>query len=196
MKLKTKYFRAFCLVCAAVLMTAALSVSAFAADSIADQMAANSAAWWVAHNAGDQATCDALHAANVALAAQAASGGGASSYDSHSGTWSITTSSGSNISSSSSQDGKQTTSTYTTTTSSGRTSATSTDSYSDGSISSYMGHGGTNQGLQTSYNNAAAAVTSSNSYGSTSARNSAAGEVAVAKALLGLSNAEAKALQR
>ena len=174
MKLKTKYLRAFCLICAAVLMTAALSVSAFAADpTIEEQMAANSAAWWVAHNAGDQATCDALHAANVALAEQAASGGGSSTYNAQSGTWDITTSSGSNISSSSSQDGKQTTSTYTTTTSSGSVASTSTESYSDDSISSYMGNGGTHQGLQTSYNNAAAPVTSSNNYGSTAARNSA-----------------------
>ena len=197
MKLKTKYLRAFCLICAAVLMTAALSVSAFAADpTIEEQMAANSAAWWVAHNAGDQATCDALHAANVALAEQAASGGGSSTYNAQSGTWDITTSSGSNISSSSSQDGKQTTSTYTTTTSSGSVASTSTESYSDDSISSYMGNGGTHQGLQTSYNNAAAAVTSSNNYGSTAARNSASGEVAVAKELLGLSDSEASQLQR
>ena len=196
MKLKSKYLRAFCLVCAAVLLTAALSVSAYAADSIADQMAANSAAWWVAHNAGDQATCDALHAANEALAAQAASGGGSSSYNSAAGTWDISTSSGSNISSSSSQDGKQTTATYTTTTSSGSVSSTSTASYSDASIYAYYDYGGTSSGLQTSYNNAAAAVTSSNAYGSAAARNSAAGEVAVAKALLGLTDAEAYALQR
>jgi hypothetical protein len=196
MKLKSKYLRAFCLVCAAVLLTAALSVSAYAADSIADQMAANSAAWWVAHNAGDQATCDALHAANEALAAQAASGGGSSSYNSAAGTWDISTSSGSNISSSSSQDGKQTTATYTTTSSSGSVSSTSTASYSDYSIAAYYDYGGTSSGLQTSYNNAAAAVTSNNAYGSAAARNSAAGEVAVAKALLGLTDAEAYALQR
>ena len=196
MKLKTKYLRAICLICAAVIMTAALSVTAFAGSSVEDQMAANSAAWWVAHNAGDQATCDALHAANVALAEQAASGGGSSSYNAEAGTWNISTSSGSTITSSSAQDGKQSTATYTTTTSSGSVSSTSTASYSDASIYAYYDYGGTSSGLQTSYNNAAAAVTSSNAYGSTDARNSAAGEVAVAKALLGLSNSEANALQR
>ncbi len=196
MKLKTKYLRVISLICAAVAMTAALSVTAFADSSIEDQMAANSAAWWVAYNAGDQATCDALHAANVALADQAASGGGSSSYNADAGTWNVTTSSGSTITSSSSQDGKQTTATYTTTSSSGSVSSTSTASYSDDSIYAYYDYGGTSSGLQTSYNNAAAAVTSSNAYGSTDARNSASGEVAVAKALLGLTDAEANALQR
>jgi hypothetical protein len=196
MKLKTKYLRVISLICAAVILTAALSVTAFAGSSIEDQMAANSAAWWVAYNAGDQATCDALHAANVALADQAASGGDSSSYNADAGTWNVSTSSGSTITSSSSQDGKQTTATYTTTSSSGSVSSTSTASYSDASIYAYYDYGGTSSGLQTSYNNAAAAVTSSNAYGSTNARNSASGEVAVAKALLGLTDAEASELQR
>ena len=69
--MKTKYIRAISSICAAVILIAALSVSAFAATSIEEEMAANSAAWWVAYNAGDTATCEALHAANVALAAQA-----------------------------------------------------------------------------------------------------------------------------
>ena len=126
--MKSKYKRVIGSICAAVMLIAALSVGAFAATSVADQMAANSAAWHVANAAGDKATCDALHAANVALANQAASGGGSASYNSSSGTWNITTSSRSNISSSSSSNGKQTTSTYTTTRSSGRTSSPSVDS--------------------------------------------------------------------
>ncbi len=69
-------------------------------------MAANSAAWYIAKAAGDTATCEALHEANVALANSAASGGGSASYNSASGTWNITTSSGSTISSSGSSNGK------------------------------------------------------------------------------------------
>ena len=193
--MKSKYKRVIGSICAAVMLIAALSVGAFAATSVADQMAANSAAWHVAHAAGDKATCDALHAANVALANQAASGGGSASYNSSSGTWNITSSSGSNISSSSSSNGKQTTSTYTTTTSSGRTSSTSVDSYSSSSISSYKSNGGTNQGLQTAYNNDAYNVSSTGSYGNTNAVSSAAAEAAVAKELLGLTNAQAAKLQ-
>ena len=193
--MKSKYKRVLGSICAAVMLIAALSVGAFAATSVADQMAANSAAWHVANAAGDKATCDALHAANVALANQAASGGGSASYNSSSGTWNITSSSGSNISSSSSSNGKQTTSTYTTTTSSGRTSSTSVDSYSSSSISSYKSNGGTNQGLQTAYNNDAYNVSSTGSYGNTNAVSSAAAEAAVAKELLGLTNAQAAKLQ-
>ena len=193
--MKSKYKRVLGSICAAVMLIAALSVGAFAATSVADQMAANSAAWHVANAAGDKATCDALHAANKKLAAQAASGGGSASYNSSSGTWNITTSSGSNISSSSSSNGKQTTSTYTTTTSSGRTSSTSVDSYSSSSISSYKSNGGTNQGLQTAYNNDAYNVSSTGSYGNTNAVSSAAAEAAVAKELLGLTNAQAAKLQ-
>ena len=193
--MKSKYKRVIGSICAAVMLIAALSVGAFAATSVADQMAANSAAWHVANAAGDKATCDALHAANVALANQAASGGGSASYNSSSGTWNITTSSRSNISSSSSSNGKQTTSTYTTTTSSGRTSSTSVDSYSSSSISSYKSNGGTNQGLQTAYNNDAYNVSSTGSYGNTNAVSSAAAEAAVAKELLGLTNAQAAKLQ-
>ena len=193
--MKSKYKRVLGSICAAVMLIAALSVGAFAATSVADQMAANSAAWHVANAAGDKATCDALHAANEKLAAQAASGGGSASYNSSSGTWNITTSSRSNISSSSSSNGKQTTSTYTTTTSSGRTSSTSVDSYSSSSISSYKSNGGTNQGLQTAYNNDAYNVSSTGSYGNTNAVSSAAAEAAVAKELLGLTNAQAAKLQ-
>ena len=193
--MKNKYKRVIGSICAAVMLIAALSVGVFAATSVADQMAANSAAWHVANAAGDKATCDALHAANEKLAAQAASGGGSASYNSSSGTWNITTSSGSNISSSSSSNGKQTTSTYTTTTSSGRTSSTSVDSYSSSSISSYKSNGGTNQGLQTAYNNDAYNVSSTGNYGNTNAISSAAAEAAVAKELLGLTNAQAAKLQ-
>lgn len=182
-------------ICAAILLIAALSVSAFAATSTQSQMAANSAAWWVAYNAGDTATCNALHESNVSLAAQASSGGGSSSYNSSSGSWTITDSSGSTTNSSGSSNGKSNTVTYTTTTSSGTISSSSNSTYSGSSISAYMDAGGTNSGLQTSYNNAASNVSATGSYGDTVATTAASDEVAVAKVLLGLTDTQAKQLQ-
>jgi len=182
-------------ICAAILLIAALSVSAFAATSVQDQMAANSAAWWVAYNAGDTATCAALHDSNVALASQASSGGGSSSYNSSSGTWTITDSSGTTTSSSGSSNGKSNTVTYTTTSSSGAISSTSNSTYTSSSISAYMDAGGTTSGLQTSYNNAASNVSATGNYGDTVATTSASDEVAVVTALLGLTDAQASQLQ-
>ena len=181
---------------AAIMLIAAMVVPASAASSIEEQMAANSAAWWVAHNAGDTATCEALHQANVALANQAAGSSGSASYNSSAGTWDITTDSGSKISSSGSYSGgKSNTITYTTTTSSGSVSSTSNSTYTSSSINAYKNNGGTNEGLETSYNNAAAKVTSSGNYGSNVAQTTADEEVAVVQELLGLTNAEAKQLQ-
>ena len=181
---------------AAIMLIAAMAVPASAASSIEEQMAANSAAWWVAHNAGDTATCEALHQANVALANQAAGSSGSASYNSSAGTWDITTDSGSKISSSGSYSGgKSNTITYTTTTSSGGVSSTSNSTYTSSSINAYKNNGGTNQGLETSYNNAAAKVTSSGNYGSNVAQTTADEEVAVVQELLGLTNAQAKQLQ-
>ena len=181
---------------AAIMLIAAMVVPASAASSIEEQMAANSAAWWVAHNAGDTATCEALHQANVALANQAAGSSGSASYNSSAGTWDITTDSGSKISSSGSYSGgKSNTITYTTTTSSGGVSSTSNSTYTSSSINAYKNNGGTNQGLETSYNNAAAKVTSSGNYGSNVAQTTADEEVAVVQELLGLTNAQAKQLQ-
>ena len=181
---------------AAIMLIAAMVVPASAASSIEDQMAANSAAWWIAHNAGDTATCEALHQANVALANQAAGSSGSANYNSSSGTWDITTSSGSKISSSgSSSGGKSNTITYTTTTSSGKTSSTSNSTYTSSSINAYKNNGGTNEGLETSYNNAAAKVTASGNYGTNVSQVTADEEVAVVQELLGLTNAEAKQLQ-
>ena len=181
---------------AAIMLIAAMVVPASAASSIEEQMAANSAAWWVAHNAGDTATCEALHQANVALANQAAGSSGSASYNSSAGTWDITTDSGSKISSSGSYSGgKSNTITYTTTTSSGSVSSTSNSTYTSSSINAYKNNGGTNQGLETSYNNAAAKVTSSGNYGSNVAQTTADEEVAVVQELLGLTNAQAKQLQ-
>ena len=181
---------------AAIMLIAAMVVPASAASSIADQMAANSAAWWVAHNAGDTATCEALHQANVALANQAAGSSGSASYNSSAGTWDITTDSGSKISSSGSYSGgKSNTITYTTTTSSGRVSSTSNSTYTSSSINAYKNYGGTNEGLETSYNNAAAKVTASGNYGTNVSQVTADEEVAVVQELLGLTNAEAKQLQ-
>lgn len=181
---------------AAIMLIAAMVVPASAASSIEEQMAANSAAWWVAHNAGDTATCEALHQANVALANQAAGSSGSASYNSSAGTWDITTDSGSKISSSGSYSGgKSNTITYTTTTSSGGVSSTSNSTYTSSSINAYKNYGGTNEGLETSYNNAAAKVTSSGNYGSNVAQTTADEEVAVVQELLGLTNAQAKQLQ-
>jgi hypothetical protein len=190
---KTKYLA---VLCAVICLITALSVSASAAGSVTDQMAANSAAWHIANAAGDKATCDALHAANVALANSAASGGGSASYNSSSGTWNITTSSGSNISSSGSSNGKSSSVSYTTTTSSGHVSSSTTSSYPDSSIAAYKGAGGTNTGLQTAYNNDAEKVSSTGAYGNEVAVSSAASEAAVAKALLGLTNAQTLQLQK
>lgn len=181
---------------AAIILIVALVVPASAASSIEEQMAANSAAWWVAHNAGDTATCEALHQANVALANQAAGNSGSATYNSSAGTWDITTDSGSKISSSGSYDGgKSNTITYTTTTSSGGVSSTSNSTYTSSSINAYKNYGGTNEGLETSYNNAAAKVTSSGNYGSNVAQTTADEEVAVVKELLGLTDSEARQLQ-
>ncbi|NLV51606.1 MAG: hypothetical protein GXY20_13055 [Clostridiales bacterium] len=179
-----------------ILMIAVLSFSAFAASSssIQDQMAANSSAWWVAYNAGDTATMNSLHQANNSLASQLAGSSGSASYDSSAGTWTISNSSGTTTSSGSS-NGKTNTATYSTTSSSGNTSAVSSTSYTDSSINAYMASGGTNEGLASSYNNAASAVTESGEYGDTNATTSAENEVAVAKQLLGLTDAQASALK-
>ena len=181
---------------AAIILIVALVVPASAASSIEEQMAANSAAWWVAHNAGDTATCEALHQANVALANQAAGSSGSATYNSSAGTWDITTDSGSRITSSGSYNGgKSNNTTYITTTSSGGVSATTNSTYTSSAINAYKNYGGTNQGLETSYNNAAAKVTSSGNYGTDIAQTTADEEVAVVQELLGLTNAEAKQLQ-
>ena len=193
--MKSKYVRFFSSVCAAVFLIAALSVSAFAAKSIEEQMAENSAAWWVAHNAGDTATCEALHEANVKLAAQAAGKTGTATYNEE-GTWNITTSTGKKITSSDGgSDGKNETVTYTTTQRNGRTNAVSTQTYTDEAIAAYLRSGGTNSGLVTSYNNAGGSVSVADRYGSNTARTSADSEVAVVKALLGLTNAQAAQLK-
>ena len=187
--------RSLITVCAMVVLTIALSVSAFAASSTQDQMAANSAAWWVAYNAGDTATCDALHEANVALAESATSGGGSASYNSAAGTWTMTDSSGNTTSSSGSSNGKANTVTYTTVSNSGSVSSFSSTSYTDSSIDAYMNYGGTNQGLVDSYNNAASVISSTGNYGDKVATTHADNEVAVAKQILGLTSAQADKLQ-
>ncbi|NCC69366.1 MAG: hypothetical protein EOM14_14450, partial [Clostridia bacterium] len=179
-----------------ILMIAVLSFSAFAASSssVQNQMAANSSAWWVAYNAGDTATMNALHQANNSLASQLAGSSGSASYDSSAGTWTISNSSGTTTSSGSS-NGKTNTATYSTETSSGSVSSVSSTSYTSSSINAYMSSGGTNEGLASSYNNAASAVTESGEYGDTNATTSAENEVAVAKQLLGLSDSQAARLQ-
>ncbi len=197
MRMKKKTSKYLSMLMAAVLLIAALVVPASAASSIQDQMAANSAAWHIANAAGDKATCDALHAANVALAQQAAGGSGSATFNSAAGTWDITTSSGSKITSSgnNSGGGKSNGITYTTTTSSGSVSSTSNKSYTSSSIDAYKNAGGTNAGLETAYNNDAARVTETGNYAKNNAVTTAQEEVAVVKELLGLTDAEAKKLE-
>ena len=193
MIIKSKYIGA---ICAAVILIVALVIPASAAASVQEQMAANSAAWWVAYNAGDQATMDALHAANVALANQAASGGGNASYNSVAGTWDITTAAGDRIVSSGAYNGdKMNAINYATYYANGAANYVTNNTYTDSSINAYMNAGGTNDGLRTSYNNAAAGVTANDSYGDTDLIVSAADEVAVAKELLGLTDSQAEQLQ-
>lgn len=188
---KSKYLA---LLCAVIFVITALAVPASAALSIEEQMAANSAAWHIANAAGDTATCEALHAANIALANSIANSGSAA-FDFDSGTWNIATSTGSTINSSSSANGKSNTASYATTTSGGQTTYTAVDSYSDSAISSYKENGGTNAGLQTAYNNDAYNSSYTDNYGDRQAVSTASNEVAVAKALLGLTNSQAQKLQ-
>lgn len=172
------------------------SSSSSSTASLTAQMAANSAAWHVANAAGDKATCDALHAQNEALSKQLASGGGSASFDSASGTWDITTSSGDNIKSSGSGSSKNTSVSYTT--SSGSSSNVNSapytvKAYSNESISSYLSSGGTKEGLQTAYNKSA---NQESTTGVFTQEDSAAAEAAVAQVLLGLTDAQTKQLQK
>ena len=196
--MKNKRTKSLTALMAAIILIVAMIVPASAASSIEEQMAANSAAWHIANAAGDTETCERLHQANVALANQAAGSSGSASFNSSSGTWDITTSSGSRITSSgdSSSGGKSTGITYTTTTSSGRVSSSSDSSYSSSSINSYKNNGGTNSGLETAYNNDAARVSADGTYAKNNAVTTTQTEVAVVKELLGLTNAEAKQLEQ
>lgn len=201
MTIKSKYLKVLSFVCAAVFMIAALSVCASAAPALSiqeiqAQMAANSAAWWVAHNAGDAETCAALEEANQDLAVLLAYGGGSAVFDTATGTWKIETASGTTVSSSSGgSNGKTNSVDYTSVTSDGSISMNTGTSYTDSSINTYYQYGGTDQGLQTSYNNAADRVSTSGDYGDQVAVTSAEAEVAVAKKLLGLTDAQARKLQ-
>lgn len=195
--MKNKRIKSLSALMAAIILVVAMVVPASAASSIQDQMAANSAAWHIANAAGDKATCDALHAANVALANQAAGSSGSATFNSAAGTWDISTSSGDRITSSGDTytGGKSNGITYTTTSSSGKVSSSSNKSYTSSSISAYKNAGGTNSGLETAYNNDAARVTADGTYAKNNAVTTAQEEVAVVKELLGLTNAEAKKLE-
>ena len=185
--------------CAAILVFAALaafSVPAMAADaaSIQEQMAQNSAAWHIANNAGDVATCQRLHEENERLGALLAQGGGTAVY-SENGTWTITDADGSVTSSAKAGlSGKDPGVVYTTAGSDGSISAERDRAYTDTSIDAYMNNGGTHSGLSESYNNAAQHVADTNNYESYN-RSAAEQEIAVAKELLGLTDAQAEALQ-
>jgi hypothetical protein len=190
-----KKCKSLLLVSTVILMIAVLSLSALASSgSVTDQMAANSAAWWIAYNAGDTATCNALHDANNALANQAAGSSGSASFNPDSGSWTITNSSGTTTSSSSS-NGKSNTATYTTTDNSGAYTSSSSSSYTDSSIAAYMANGGTDTGLQNSYNNAASNVSATGNYGDNMATTTADNEVAIAKQVLGLTDTQAAQLK-
>ena len=185
----------------AALLAATFSLPVAAAksreDQIREQMAANSAAWIIANNAGDYATCEKLHEANVKLAAQLAGSSGNASYDGATGKWTITDSNGNTTTSASSQTGASNNVTYTTTGSSGTKSKTTTTTYSNDSINSYYNAGGTNSGLNTSYNNAAKQQFDNESYRGPedAAKETAREEANVAKKLLGLTDAQAAKLQ-
>ncbi len=196
-----KLNKAITTICAAAFMAAALLISAFAA-SATEQMAANSAAWWVAHNAGDTATCNALHAANEALAAQAAGSGGSANYNANTGSWAITQAGGQTITSSSYGSGKSTVVNY----GAGGVSVATGYAYDAASIAAYYASGGTKTGLEQSYNNAAAATVEADANGVRSYYDQSTGKVNyekgaqieadVMKELLGLTDTEASALQK
>ena len=182
--------------CAAVLLLTMLFSTAMAAGkTIAEQMAENSAAWWIAHDAGDKELCDKLHKANEELAKQAAGNGGTADYGKD-GTWTITDAQGNKTASASTETGKSNTVTYATTSATGRVNSYSTTTFADASIQAMLQAGGTNNTLQTGYNNAAAKATANDAYGDLNQKTSAAEEISVAKQLLGLTDQQATALQR
>ena len=182
--------------CAAVLLLTMLFSTAMAAGkTIAEQMAENSAAWWIAHDAGDKELCDKLHKANEELAKQAAGSGGTADYGKD-GTWTITDAQGNKTASASTETGKSNTVTYATTSATGRVNSYSTTTFADASIQAMLQAGGTNDTLKTGYNNAAAQATANDAYGDLNQKTSAAEEISVAKQLLGLTDQQATALQR
>ncbi len=182
--------------CAAVLLLTMLFSTAMAAGkTIAEQMAENSAAWWIAHDAGDKELCDKLHKANEELAKQAAGSGGTADYGKD-GTWTITDAQGNKTASASTETGKSNTVTYATTSATGRVNSYSTTTFADASIQAMLQAGGTNDTLKTGYNNAAAQATANAAYGDLNQKTSAAEEISVAKQLLGLTDQQATALQR
>ena len=183
--------------CAMVLVLAALFSTAMAAGkTIAEQMAENSSAWWIAHDAGGTELCEKLHKANEELAKQAAGTGGTTAYDEDKGSWTITDGKGNTTSSTSTENGKSNTVTYATTSGSGKVNSYSTTTFSEESIAAMLAAGGTNNTLQTGYNNAAAQATANDAYGDQYNKTSAAEEINVVKQLLGLSNQKAATLQR
>ena len=182
--------------CAAVLLLTMLFSTAMAAGkTIAEQMAENSAAWWIAHDAGDKELCDKLHKANEELAKQAAGSGGTADYGKD-GTWTITDAQGNKTASASTETGKSNTVTYATTSATGRVNSYSTTTFADASIQAMLQAGGTNDTLKTGYNNAAAQATANDAFGDLNQKTSAAEEISVAKQLLGLTDQQATALQR
>ncbi len=182
--------------CAAVLLlTMLFSTAAAAGKTIAEQMAENSAAWWIAHNAGDTELCDKLHKANEELAKQAAGNGGTAVYNKE-GTWTITDAQGNKTASASTETGKSNTVTYATTSTAGKVNSFSTTTFADASIQAMLQAGGTNNTLQTGYNNAAAKATANDAYGDQYQKTSAAEEISVVKQLMGLTDQQATALQQ
>ena len=216
--------RSFATIVIALILVFSLSVSCFAAikpvgpkkdtntteeKSADEQMAENSAAWWIADaeekaakERGDEEAVkaaqekkDKLHAENEKLAGDKAGENGSAEYDSENGTWEIEDEDGNKTTTSSSQSGKTHTTTVTETTSNGKVSSSSKDSYSDDVIDKYKDVGGTDETLQDAYNQDGKDVTDSNGYGDINTIISADAETALVKELLGLSDKEAEELE-
>ncbi len=193
--MKKRTIKSLVTLMAAIIVIVAMFVPAYAV-SIEEQMAANSAAWWIAYAAGDTATCEQLHQQNEALAQLAAGSTGSANYNAVTGDWNITTANGSTITTVPNEvQGNSQIINYTTTTANGAISSATNKTYTDTAIDAYMQNGGTHTGLENAYNNDAYNVSNSANYGSQNTQNSAAEEVAVAKELLGLTDAQANKLQ-
>ena len=113
-------------------------------------MAQNSAAWIIANNNGDTATCNQLHAENERLAAMLAGNGGTASYNA-AGTWNISDAAG-NVTSSASAGlaGKDAGIVYTTVGANGNIAALQARAYMEAAIAAYLAAGGTTTGLANS----------------------------------------------
>jgi len=176
------------------LLIFALFMSAFAAKSITDQMAANSAAWHEAKANGDTDAMKALEQANKDLANELAGSGGSAERDEN-GRWTIETEDGDKITSSSSSSGKTTDVTYETEDDDGNKSSTTSSSFSEEANDAYKDVGGTNEDIENAYNNAGKDVQNSGDYSDEHTSKDAETEANLAQYLLGLTDAQRDALE-